>query len=244
MNDKIKLIIMAAGGFLGSFVLFFAIFYFVMSSQEGTAAEAQAPEGGDAAATQQMGGSNAMIGEEPKPRRVAGADALIFAESMGEQIPIDPKIEGYQWAKWGMSMEQVTTGLTQNGQSVSDRYQSPNGDFTNLVVLRPDEMRLKVEYRFFKEKLFHVEIYYSQYYRNTSFESFLYQNVKRYGRPYEQYAEVDELGNIIIHVKWDTEDTLIELISRPNGQYSVFLRSQEIIIQLEEARKAAERIRG
>ncbi|MBN2289095.1 MAG: hypothetical protein JXQ83_07145 [Candidatus Glassbacteria bacterium] len=247
MDDKVKLIVIAAGGMLGSFVLFFLVFYFVFppDAEPGEMA-AQAQVAGQEAASSQM----AQGGQATSRSRASAADAvMLYSGEMEQTIPANPKIEGYNWAKWGMDVDTVLAMLRKEigeraveGYAAIETYSPPDSAFTNVVALNPDEKRLKVEYRFYKDRLFHVEVYYSSYYREKVFNTFLFEMMRVFGKPYEIYPSVDEMGNIILHVKWDTEDSLIEMISKPNGFYSMFLRSQQIIYTLEEVRKSAERI--
>jgi len=235
------LIIIAVGGMMGSFLLFLLVFavLFKGGAEPSAEAAAQGQVPGSEAGTITTGRG---VPGSPQVRRSGVDDVMLYSSEMEETIPVNPKIEGYNWAKWEMSVDTVLVGLRMEGISEVERYSPPDSDFANLVVLMPDEKRLKVEYRFYKNRLFHVEIYYSSYYQETVFNTFLFDMMRHFGKPYEITPSVDELGKVILHVKWDREDSLIELVSKPNGYYSLFLRNQEIIYQLEEARKSSERI--
>ena len=141
-----------------------------------------------------------------------------------------------------MRFDDVLTRVQEEGGEYVDVFRAEGSDFASIVALNPDPKRLKVEYRFYLDGLFYVEVFYSDFYQSSPFSSFLLPKMTEYGRPYEEYATVDELGNIILHAKWDTEDSLIELISHPGGNYSLFLSSQLTLIQLEESRKTEERL--
>ena len=122
-------------------------------------------------------------------------------------------------------------------------FRSPvNPEFVSLVALNPNPERNKIEYRFYNDQLFHIEVYYSDFYVNESFVSFLLNLMSQYGKPYEISTKVDELGNVNLHVRWDTDVSMIEMVSRPNGQYSLFLDYQLALIQLEQLRKSEERL--
>jgi hypothetical protein len=248
MDDKIKLIVIAGGGALVSFALFFGVFYMIYSGGAESAADpaAQAQQAGQQASSASSSGGEGQGGSRRRP----WLESMIVASSeMQQAIPANPKIEGYNKATWGMTVDTVFFGLRneledriQDGYSALEKYSPPDSDFTNVVMLNPDEKRLKVEYRFYKNRLFHVEVYYSSYYRETVFNTFLFERMCDFGKPYEISPTVDELGSVILHVKWDTEKSLIELVSKPNGYYSLYLQSQQVIYQLEEVRKSAERI--
>ncbi len=241
MDDKVKLIILAAGGMVGSFVLFFLVFYFVFPPEAETVGEAAAerPEAGQGIGLTALGQRGKDYGSHV---RSGGEDILFYFHEMGETIPLYPKIEGYGTAGWGMSMEEILGGLgslSDKTDAVVEQYTPPDSAFTNLVVLNPDNRHLKVEYRFYRDRLFYIDVYYAL--ESKEFDALLMRMMRRYGKQYEQYASADELGNIVINVSWDTDGSLIELVSRPNGRYSISFRSQEIIYELEEVRKKAER---
>ncbi len=237
MNDKIKLIVFGVVGLIGSFAVFLAIFWLIFSMRApAQPAQAEVPAGGQAAAAE-----IARISAR-RDTTVPGGEVMAYADVLGENIPLEPQVNGYHWAVWGMNLEQVLSGLKQEGVQEIQTYSPEGKNFTCLVALNPDNLRYKVEYRFYANELFHVEIFYSDFYRTTAFNAFLLDRMREYGRPYEQYATVDELGNVILHAKWDTEQTLVELVAHPNGRYSLFLDRQLTIIQLEEQRKAQERL--
>ncbi|HUU27291.1 MAG TPA: hypothetical protein VM123_05725 [archaeon] len=239
MNDKIKMIVLGLGAVVGSFVLFMLIFWFVLQSRTGSAAgesAGQTAEGAVAAET----GPEAQVSSRSK--RVPGGEVLSNADVLGEDIPLEPKVEGYGWAKWGMNIDEVKGLLQQDGVKAVEEYAPENSDFASVAVLNPDQERFKVEYQFYNKNLFHVEVYYSDYYKTSSFNAFMAPLMGKYGRPYEQSATVDELGKIILHAKWDTEDSLIELVSYPNGHYALFISSQTTLIQLMDLRKTQERL--
>jgi hypothetical protein len=240
MKDNIRLIVLGLVGLAGSFVVFIVVFYvmFSMKSQDAPApaqaAPAQAPPQSAAPAARPAAG---------QASKMAGGEVLAYSDVLGENIPLEPKVDGYDWAKWGMPLDQVMATLKTEGQKELEVYSPDSSTFISVVSLNPDEKRYKVEYRFYNKSLFHVEVFYSAFFKNNSFNAFLLDKMREYGRPYEQYATVDEMGRVILHAKWDTEDSLIELLSRPNGLYALFLDSQATLIQLEEARKTEERLK-
>ncbi len=240
MNDMIKLIVMGVGGAVVSFMLMLGVFWFVLSPGED--AGAMQPEGGGGD-TQPQSASAAAMSRQQRQQSVPGGEVLAFADVLGENIPLEASVDGYGWARWGMSLQEVMTRLGNEGVADTAVYAPPrNREFVSLVALNPDEKRYKVEYRFFDEKLFHIEVYYSDYFENNSFNAFLLSKMSEYGRPYDMNVKVDELGNVILNTKWDTENSLIELVSRPNGRYSLFLDHQIVLYQLGEARKSMERL--
>jgi hypothetical protein len=240
MNDMIKLIVMGVGGAVVSFLLILGVFWFVLSP--GDDAEAMLPEGDQQAAQQQDASASAMSRPQ-RQQSVPGGEVLAFADVLGENIPLEASVDGYGWARWGMSIRDVMARLASEGVADTAAYSSPrNPKFVSLVALNPDEKRYKVEYRFFEQRLFHIEVYYSDYFENNSFNAFLLSKMSEYGRPYDMNVRVDDLGNVILNTKWDTENSLIELVSRPNGRYSLFLDHQIVLYQLGEARKSEERL--
>ena len=242
MSDKLKLIIFGLGGMVGSFLLILLIFWFVLSPKAKSETQMAEPEAPAAQTATPPQGAPAAPGVE-KSKRVPGGEVLEIADVLGQEIPLEPKVIGYGWSEWGMSAADVLAHLAKDG--VSDTvYYKPNADsqFSSVVALNPDPERFKIEYRFYNDKLFHAEVYYSDTYKSNTFNSFLLSMMTKYGRPYEQFAAIDEAGNVILHVKWDTEDSLIELVARPKGVYSVFIDAQVTLIQLEEARKAQDRL--
>ncbi len=234
MNNLIKIVVFGLGATIVGFLIFGAIFWFLLSNRGAESAEA------------------ATAGEPPAPTahpaarqesgQTPGGDVLAYADVLGGDIPAEPQVSGYDWASWGMTGEQVRQHLDQEGQREIISYSPPGTELTILTVLNPDDRRFKVEYRFHAGGLFYVEVYYSDFYRNQSFNQFLLNMMQEYGRPYEESATVDELGKVVLHAKWDTEASLIELVSRPNGRFSLHLSSQLTMIQLEEARKTEERL--
>ncbi len=237
MNDKIKLIVFGVAGLVGSFAIFVVIFWLIFSMRAPDASQA-APAEGEA---QDQAGEVARV-QARRDTTVPGGEVMAYADVLGADIPLEPQVDGYHWATWGMNTEQVMAGLKQEGVQDIQSFSPEGRNITSIVALNPDNLRFKVEYRFYNNELFHVEIFYSSYYRTTSFNAFLLDRMREYGRPYEQYATVDEMGNVILHAKWDTEQTLVELVAYPNGRYSLFLDRQLTIIQLEEQRKAQERL--
>jgi len=106
-------------------------------------------------------------------------------------------------------------GLGIEGVQDTVVFRSPaNPEFVSLVALNPNPERNKVEYRFYNDQLFHIEVYYSDFYANESFVSFLLNLMSEYGKPYEISTKVDELGNVNLHVRWDTDVSMIEMVSR------------------------------
>jgi len=238
MNDKIKLIVLGLGGFVIGLGLMIGIFWMVLSRGGKAAAEQTAQPGGQ---TQQTMPAQQSV-EAMKERRVPGGEVLAFADVLGENIPLEPTVSGFSWATWGMTLQQVLEHLGQEGATDTVIYQPATTEFISVVALNPDPKRFKIEYRFYNNALFHIEIFYSDFYKNNAFNAFLLSKMSEYGRPYEQFATVDDMGDVILHAKWDTEESLIELVGRPDGHFSLFLDSQVVLIQLEEARKAEERL--
>lgn len=240
MDDKIKMILLGLGGFVVTFLISIGIFWIILSPGQQSAA--QIPEGGAA----QVESPRELYGERSLPEarsdRVPGGEVLAFADVLGESIPLEVEVRGYGWAVWGMSLDDVQSRLKEDGVESPLVYRPENSDFTSMVALNPDPKRYKIEYRFYNERLFHIEVFYSDFFKNTTFNAFLLSKMSEYGRPYEQYATVDEMGVVTLHAKWDTEESLIELVSRPEGFYSMFISSQLTLIQLEEARKSEERL--
>ena len=239
MNDKIKLIVLGLGGFVITFGLMIFVFKLVLAPGQKAAEEQMSQPEGAAAPTAQTAQPNA---ESMRNRRVAGGVQIASADVLGENIPLEVNVKGYDWATWGMTLQQVLDHLGQDGVADTVVFRPANTDFVSVVALNPDTKRFKIEYRFYNNTLFHIEVFYSDEYRNNSFNAFLLSMMTEYGRPYEQYATVDEMGYVILHVKWDTEDSLIELVGHPNGRYSLFLDNQLVLIQLEEVRKSEERL--
>lgn len=242
MSDKLKLIIFGLGGMVGSFLLILLIFWFVLSPKAKSEAQMAEPEAPAAQSTTPAQDAPAAPVAE-KGKRVPGGEVLEIADVLGQEIPLEPKVTGYGWANWGMSAADVLARLAKDGVSDTVYYKpKPDSEFSSVVALNPDPERYKIEYRFYNDKLFHAEVYYSDTFKSNTFNSFLLSMMTKYGRPYEQYGSIDEAGNVIMHVKWDTEDSLIELVARPKGVYSVFIDSQVTLIQLEEARKAQDHL--
>ncbi len=242
MSDMVKLIVMGVGGAVVSFLLMLGVFYFLLSPDEDTAA-AGGQQGSETAvqATPQQRAAAVSVARRMQ-QSVPGGDVLAYADVLGEDIPLEASVDGYGWASWGMSLQDVTARLGEEGVTDTAVYKPPeNPEFVSVVALNPDEERYKVEYRFYNEKLFHIEVYYSDHFENHSFNSFLLDKMSEYGRPYDMNVRVDELGNVILNTKWDTENSLIELVSRPNHRYSLFLDNQIVLYQLGEARKMEER---
>jgi hypothetical protein len=241
MNDLIKKVIIGLGAMVGTFVLFVVIFWFLFSFRAGSA-QGEAPAGKETAAlapaptVRVRGGEGTTRGES-----IAGGDILATADLQGRNIPLEPKIEGYDWAKWGMNFDEVTQHLKDDGVRDIEIYKPEKPDFTNIVALNPDSKKYKVEYRFYNNSLFYVEVYYSDLYRTTPFSAFFGDLMEVYGNPYDKYTTVDELGQVIFHVRWDTEDSLIEFVSRPRGYFSLSLSSQVTIIKLEVLRRTEEK---
>ncbi|MEA2063242.1 MAG: hypothetical protein U9P14_06070 [Gemmatimonadota bacterium] len=241
MDDKMKLIIIGVAGSLVSFALFFFIFKLVMPAPAPEAAAAAA-----AAAGQEQAGASTPVSLQGVPSRVdrmPGAEIIVPDYEIGEIIPDNPIVLGYDSTMWGMDPDTVRQIVRQLGYPAPLEYTPDKTEFISLVYLNPDIRRVKVEYRFFRGRLFHVEVYYSSAeHKNMGYSAFLLNIMRRYGKPYEEYSSVNELGDIIMHVKWDTEHSLIELVSRPHGHYSLFIRSQGIGYELEEVRKDAEQM--
>ena len=240
MDDKIKMIAIGLGGFVVTFLLSIGLFWIILSPGEQSAAQpagVQAPQT-DASLELLDQGSLAKARSE----RVPGGEVLAFADVLGESIPLEVEIRGYGWASWGMSQDQVLSRLKEEGVQSPEVFQPEDSDFASIMALNPDDKRYKIEYRLYNDMLFHIEVFYSDFFKNTTFNAFLLTKMSEYGRPYEQFATVDEMGNVVLHAKWDTEESLIELVSRPNGYYSLFISSQLTLIQLEEARKSEERL--
>lgn len=242
MSDMVKLIVMGVGGAVVIFLLMLGVFALVLSP-DGDAAAGQ-PEGGESTAQTTPQQSVAATSMAHRARQsVPGGEVLAFADVLGEDIPLEASVDGYGWARWGMSVQEVSTRLGDEGVADTAVYAPPqNPEFVSVVALNPDEKRYKVEYRFYDGRLFHIEVYYSDYFENNSFNSFLLSKMSKYGRPYDMNVKVDEMGNVILNTKWDTENSLIELVSRPNGRYSLFLDHQIVLYQLGEARKSEERL--
>jgi hypothetical protein len=242
MNNMVKMIAIIAGGAIVSFGLMFVVFWMVLSP--GDEAAMEEPQG---AGQQQMAGAQMDMSPEmarqQQMQRVPGGEVLAFADVLGENIPLETSVDGYGWARWGMSVNDVTTRLGEESVSDTVIFRSPvNPEFTSVVALNPNRERNKVEYRFYNNQLFHIEVYYSDFYANESYVSFLLNLMSEYGKPYEISTKVDEMGNVNLHVRWDTEISMIEMVSRPNGQYSLFLDYQMALIELEKLRKSEERL--
>lgn len=236
MNDKIKLIVIGVAGMIGSFVIFFLLFWLILPSGSPGAAVEQ-PESARSAEAVEVARMQSR-----RDSVVPGGEVLAYADVLGENIPLEPEVNGYRWASWGMPLEEVTARLRTEGVREIQAFSPAGRNFSTVVAVNPDNLRYKVEYRFHNNELFHVQVFYSGQYRNTSFNAFLLDRMREYGRPYEQYARVDEMGNVILHAKWDTETTLIELVSYPSGRYQLYLDRQLTIIQLENQRKEQERL--
>ena len=241
MDEKIKMIAILLGGTFVLFLITMGAFWIILSPGQQSAA--QTPE---SSAAPQVDASMQLLDQRSLARargeRVPGGEVLAFADVLGESIPLEVKIRGYGSATWGMSVEQVLARLAEDGMQSPEMFRPEDSDFTSVVALNPDSKRYKIEYRFYDNRLFHIEVFYSDYFKTNTFNAFLLTKMSEYGRPYEQYATVDEMGSVIFHAKWDTEESLIELVSRPNGFYSLFVSSQLTLIQLEEARKTEERL--
>jgi len=240
MDEKIKMIALGLGGFVVTFLLSIGIFWIILRPGEkavGQPAESGAPK---TDASLELLGQEALA--KARSERVPGGEVLAFADVLGENIPLEIEVRGYGWASWGMSMDQVLSNLKEQGVRSPEVFQPENTNFASVVALNPDEKRYKIEYRFYNDRLFHIEVFYSDVFKNITFNAFLLTKMTEYGRPYEQYATVDEMGNVILHAKWDTEESLIELVSRPNGYYSLYIDSQLTLIQLGEERKSEERL--
>ena len=240
MSDKIKMIALLLGGFLITFLISIVIFWIILSPGQQRAV--QMAEGGTPQVESPMELSGGRALARAREERVPGGEVLAFADVLGESIPLEVEVHGYDWATWGMGVGEVLSHLREDGVQSPEAFSPENSDFTSVVALNPDQKRFKVEYRFYNDMLFHIEVFYSDFLKNTTFNAFLLSKMSEYGRPYEQYATVDEMGNVILHAKWDTEESLIELVSRPNGIYSLFISSQLTLIRLEDARKSEERL--
>lgn len=237
-----KLIVIGVGGAVVCFLLMLGVFAMLLSPGEQSAAEQPAAEGQAAMAGGQAMASVEMTRQQMQ-RRVPGGEILAYADVLGETIPLESSVDGYGWAKWGMTLQEVMNRLGNEGVSDTVAFRPPqNPEFVSLVALNPDPKRYKVEYRFYNNKLFHLEVYYSDYFEGNSFNAFLLSKMTEYGRPYDINIRVDELGNVNLFAKWDTEESMIELVSRPNGRYSLFLDHQLVLFQLEEARKREEQL--
>lgn len=243
MSDSMKLIVMGVGGVVVSFLLMLGLFAIVLSPGDEAASEqAMEAQQGGMAGGQGMAATTEMARQRMQ-QRVPGGEVLAFADVLGEEIPLETSVDGYGWAKWGMSPQDVKTRLASEGVRDTVSFSPPdNPEFISLVSLNPDSMRYKVEYRFYENKLFHIEVYYSDYFQNNSFSAFLLSKMSEYGRPYDLNVRVDELGNVNLYAKWDTEDSMIELLSKPEGKYALFLDYQLVLYQLEEKRRNEERL--
>lgn len=240
MDDKIKVIALGLGGLVVLFMISIGFFWIILSPGQQRAA--RMAEGGTPLAESSMELSGGRALARAREERVPGGEVLAFADVLGENIPLEVEVHGYGWANWGMSVDEVLSRLREDGVQSPEVFRPENSDFVSVVALNPDSKRFKIEYRFYNDMLFHIEVFYSDLFKITTFNAFLLSKMSEYGRPYEQYATVDEMGNVILHAKWDTEESLIKLVSRPNGFYSLFISSQLTLIQLEEARKSEERL--
>jgi len=240
MDDKIKMIALVLGGFFITFLISIVIFWIILSPGQQRAVQMAEVGTPQVESPMELSGGRALA--RAREERVPGGEVLAFADVLGESIPLEVEVHGYDWATWGMGVDEVLSHLREDGVQSPESFSPENSDFTSVVALNPDPKRFKIEYRFYNDMLFHIEVFYSDFLKNTTFNAFLLSKMSEYGRPYEQYATVDEMGKVILHAKWDTEESLIELVSRPNGFYSLFISSQLTLIRLEDARKSEERL--
>ena len=91
MDDKIKMIIILAGGSLVSFVLFFLVFKLAFPPPAEPSADmaAQAQE-----AQQQAAVAGPEAGSSGRSRSSAADAVMLYSSEMQETIPTNPKIEG------------------------------------------------------------------------------------------------------------------------------------------------------
>ena len=242
MDEKIKMIAILLGGTFVLFLITMGAFWIILrpGQQQSEAQKTQSGTAPKADASMELLDQRSLA--RTRSERVPGGEVLAFADVLGESIPLEVEVSGYGWATWGMTVEQVLARLAEDGVKEPEMFRPEESDITSVVALNPDSKRYKIEYRFYDNRLFHIEVFYSDFFKNNTFNAFLLTKMSEYGRPYEQYATVDEMGSVILHAKWDTEESLIELVSRPNGFYSLFISSQLTLIQLEEARKTEERL--
>jgi hypothetical protein len=236
------LIVIGVGGAVVSFMLMLGVFWFILSpGEEATAGQQQ-----QQARMQTMPDRTPPAAGEQgdlASRRVPGGDVLAFADVLGAQIPTNPTVNGYEWATWGMTLQAVLDRLGQQGVRDTVVFRpEDNPEFVSVTSLNPDPQRYKVEYRFYNDELFHIEVFYSDRFENNSFNSFLLSKMSDYGKPFEVSVRVNELGQVILYAKWDTEESLIELVGKPGGRFSLFLDRQITLYQLEAERKQEERI--
>lgn len=132
---------------------------------------------------------------------------------------------GYEQAHWGMSVTDLEKITELHKASPGSEYQYAEHMETNpdvYVTVLPDK---RVEYYFFRQKLYKIFIVYKKSFTTATdgesfYQTLVQQHTDLYGKAHESFQET-VFGMNVVHNAWMNDDSILDIRSGAGYIYQV-----------------------
>lgn len=134
---------------------------------------------------------------------------------------------GYEQAHWGMSVTELGKITELHKATPGSEYQYAEHMETNpdvYVTILPDR---RIEYYFFRQKLYKIFIVYNKSFAkgtasDTVYNNLIQQHTELYGKPDETFQET-VFGMNVLHNAWINDDSVLDIRSGAGFIYQMRL---------------------
>ena len=140
---------------------------------------------------------------------------------------------GYEEARWGMSVEQLQEVVSVRKLTAEDEFgYSDHSEADPEVYAQVNQGHERIEYYFFKSRLYKVFVVYDRILYHTRFYDRLVKEAReRYGLPDRTFEE-EFFGLLIQHTFWEDEVSTLDLRKGAGFVYQV--RTEKTAAQKKE----------
>jgi len=159
--------------------------------------------------------------------------SLVLMLVVSLQVALDLP-SGFEGANWGITPDQLQQQVTVHKAGIGSQYRyADHLEVEPDVYVRTTKDKKKIEYYFFKGKLYKIYVIYDRAKSDVAFYKQLIAEKQKIFGPAAAHFQEKVFGLLVLHVRWDDGASIFDLRSGAGYIYEVMVNKS---VELEKAR--------